>query len=190
MECNQPAVLDLRPKEDGEFWYLLLYTKLGKAKYLSQLEVMRLFELVLRRNSLPISYTEGFNPRPKMMAGMALPVGVESEGEYLAVALYGNNHGERLKGLEVYEGLRIVNVVSITKERPMIQQEEMVFYLKPLSGAKLRPLNGEGFVLQEKNSEYELIIKGRELGLMKVLREILNHPSPLETLAFIKKSSP
>ena len=47
----------------------------------------RIWERALRRTNLPVAYSEGFTPRPKLSFGLALSTGHESEGEYLDVDL-------------------------------------------------------------------------------------------------------
>ncbi|HPU58971.1 MAG TPA: TIGR03936 family radical SAM-associated protein, partial [Candidatus Avimonas sp.] len=54
----------------------------GEAKYVSHLELIRVFERAVRRAGLPIAYTLGFNPHPRMVFGLPLAVGVTSEAEY------------------------------------------------------------------------------------------------------------
>ena len=49
--------------------------------YLSQLDIFRLFMRALRRCNLPISYTEGFNPHPKISFVKALKLGIPGEIE-------------------------------------------------------------------------------------------------------------
>lgn len=63
------------------------YSKLGKIRFTSHRDVARVWERSLRRAELPIAYTEGFSPRPKLSFGLALSTGYESLGEYLDVAL-------------------------------------------------------------------------------------------------------
>jgi radical SAM-linked protein len=46
-----------------------------------------MWERALRKARLPVAYTEGFSPRPKLSFGLALPTGCESLAEYLDVAL-------------------------------------------------------------------------------------------------------
>jgi radical SAM-linked protein len=53
-----------------------------EVKYISHLDLMKAFERALRRSKLPIAYSEGFNPHPKMVFGLPLSVGVTSEAEY------------------------------------------------------------------------------------------------------------
>jgi radical SAM-linked protein len=63
------------------------FSKLGKIRFTSHRDVARIFERALRKASLPVAYTEGFSPRPKLSFGLALPTGHESLGEYLDVDL-------------------------------------------------------------------------------------------------------
>jgi radical SAM-linked protein len=63
------------------------FSKLGKIRFTSHRDVARIWERSLRRASIPIAYTEGFSPRPKLSFGLALSTGYESLGEYLDVFL-------------------------------------------------------------------------------------------------------
>ena len=61
----------------------LSYAKEGPAKYLSGLEIQSLWGRVFRRAGLPLAYSQGFNPSPKLSLSPALAVGAESEVEFL-----------------------------------------------------------------------------------------------------------
>jgi radical SAM-linked protein len=61
------------------------FTKLGKVRWTSHRDVARMWERALRRVGLPVAYSEGFSPRPKISFGLALPTGHESVAEYLDV---------------------------------------------------------------------------------------------------------
>ena len=63
------------------------YTKLGKIRFISHRDGARLWERALRKVALPVSYTEGFTPRPKLSFGFALPTGAESVAEYIDIEL-------------------------------------------------------------------------------------------------------
>ena len=52
-----------------------------------------MWERALRRARLPLAYTEGFSPRPRLSFGLALPTGCESEAEYLDVVLDADRAG-------------------------------------------------------------------------------------------------
>jgi radical SAM-linked protein len=63
------------------------FAKMGRVRWTSHRDVARMWERALRRARLPVAYTEGFSPRPKLSFGLALPTGCESTAEYLDVAL-------------------------------------------------------------------------------------------------------
>ncbi|MDR3042872.1 MAG: TIGR03960 family B12-binding radical SAM protein [Desulfovibrio sp.] len=67
--------------------YRIWYTKEDMAVFLSQLELQSLFERALRRAGLPPAFSRGFHPLPLLSFGRALPVGVASRAEWLAVYL-------------------------------------------------------------------------------------------------------
>jgi radical SAM-linked protein len=63
------------------------FSKIGRVRWTSHRDVARMWERALRRARVPMAYTEGFSPRPKLSFGLALPTGCESNAEYLDVAL-------------------------------------------------------------------------------------------------------
>lgn len=63
------------------------FTKLGYLKYLSHLDLVRLFTRSFSRSNVPIKYSEGFNPHPRFSIGNPLSLGIESESEYMDVEL-------------------------------------------------------------------------------------------------------
>ena len=66
---------------------LVRYAKRGKMRFASQLDVARSFERGVRRAALPIAYSSGFTPHPKISYAGGVPTGVASEAEYLSLAL-------------------------------------------------------------------------------------------------------
>jgi radical SAM-linked protein len=65
----------------------ITFGKFDALVYTSNLDVAKLWERVLRRANLPILYSEGFNPRPRLALATALPLGISSECEILDVSL-------------------------------------------------------------------------------------------------------
>lgn len=65
----------------------IAYTKKEDAKFIAHLDLTRVFERAIRRAGIKMSYTEGFNPRPKISFGFALAVGTEGEREYVDIEL-------------------------------------------------------------------------------------------------------
>lgn len=56
-------------------------------KYISHLDILRLFERALRRSKLPVAYTQGFNPKQKLVFGLPMSVGLTSDAEYADIEL-------------------------------------------------------------------------------------------------------
>ncbi len=66
-----------------------LFSKTGNAVYLSHLDLMRLFQRAFQRAGLPLTHTQGFNPRPSVSIALPLSVGIESRCELLDFQLEG-----------------------------------------------------------------------------------------------------
>ncbi|MFU8841025.1 MAG: TIGR03936 family radical SAM-associated protein [Nitriliruptoraceae bacterium] len=62
--------------------YRIRWTKVGRTRFVSARDLTSVWERALRRADLPIAYSEGFTPHPKVSFPDALPVGVASTGEY------------------------------------------------------------------------------------------------------------
>ncbi len=61
------------------------YAKLGKVRWTSHRDTARMWERAFRKVGLPLAYTGGFSPRPRISFGLALPTGYESLAEFLDV---------------------------------------------------------------------------------------------------------
>ena len=105
------------------------FSKLGKIRFTSHRDVARIWERALRRARLPVAYSEGFNPRPRLSFGLALSTGHESDAEYIDIEL----DPERVETLDVESlpallsaqlpvGLTATAVVVIDRRMPSLQQ--------------------------------------------------------------------
>ena len=63
------------------------FRKAGRLQYISHLDLQRSMSRIIARAGLPVWYTKGFNPHPKLVFGVPLPVGVESDCELLDLRL-------------------------------------------------------------------------------------------------------
>ena len=63
------------------------FKKLGRLQYISHLDLVRTMNKIIVRAHLPLWYTEGFNPKPKMVFAAPLSIGTESKAEYMDVRL-------------------------------------------------------------------------------------------------------
>lgn len=62
-------------------------SKTGMARFFSHLDTQRTIERTFRRAGLPVAYSQGFNPHPKISFASALATGTSSEGEFIDVEL-------------------------------------------------------------------------------------------------------
>lgn len=101
------------------------FSKNGKVRFVSHRDVARIFERALRKLRLPVAYSEGFSPRPKLSFGLALSVAHESDAEYLDVEL---NELPSLEGLSqaltaaLPGGLDVVGVAALDQGTASLQQ--------------------------------------------------------------------
>lgn len=68
----------------------LLFEKTGNAIWISHLDLMRLFQRAFKRAGLPLTHTQGYNPRPSVSIALPLSVGIESSCELLDFDLDGD----------------------------------------------------------------------------------------------------
>ena len=66
-----------------------LFEKTGNAVWISHLDLMRVFQRAFKRANLPLTHTQGFNPRPSVSIALPLSVGVDSKCELLDFDLDG-----------------------------------------------------------------------------------------------------
>jgi len=86
----------------------LWFTKQGPAKYLSQLELQSVLERTFRRANLPVTFSRGYQPKPLVSFGRALPVGISSTCEWCDLYLR-----SRLSGSEIIERLNTMSIQGI-----------------------------------------------------------------------------
>ncbi len=105
----------------------LRFAKNGKIRFVGHRDVARIFERALRMAELPVAYSEGFSPRPKVAFGLALSVGYASDNEYLDVVLAErvelDSAADRL-AIALPEGLTLIDVGEM--ERPFVSLMEAV----------------------------------------------------------------
>ncbi|MGG8409228.1 TIGR03936 family radical SAM-associated protein [Streptomyces sp. 12297] len=93
----------------------LRYTKRGRLRFTSHRDFQRAFERALRRAEVPMAYSAGFTPHPKVSYANAAPTGTGSEAEYLEIALTATRDPEQLRKLldeSMPDGLDIIDAVE------------------------------------------------------------------------------
>ncbi|MFN8076076.1 MAG: TIGR03936 family radical SAM-associated protein [Kineosporiaceae bacterium] len=101
----EPAVQKLR----------LRYAKRGRLRFSSHRDFQRAFERALRRAGVPMAYSAGFNPHPKISYANAAATGAASEAEYVEISLTRRCDPERMRVLldeALPPGLDVLEVVE------------------------------------------------------------------------------
>ena len=96
--------------------FRMCYNKIGYGRYISHLDLIRVFERTCRRAKIPVLYSEGFNPHPKFSFAPPLTLGFSSESEYMDMEIENNFNGD-LKTLfneHLPEGIIISEIKEIS----------------------------------------------------------------------------
>jgi radical SAM-linked protein len=122
----------------------LRFEKRDALRFISHHDLMRVFELALRRSGLKVAHTQGFNPHPKVSFALALPLGVESLDEIVDIDI--SHEGEppppqvvvETLGAQMPPGLKLLEA-AIATGRPRVIAAEYECEL-PLDQTELHAL--------------------------------------------------
>src|SRR5215813_1313500 len=93
------------------------YAKRGPLRFTSHRDFARAFERAVRRAGVPVAYSQGFSPHPKISYASAAPTGVASEAEYLEIGLQAEVDPGQVRAaldLALSPGLDVLEVVTAT----------------------------------------------------------------------------
>ena len=94
------------------------YAKRGKMRFASHRDVARVFERGVRRAGLPIAYSAGFTPHPRISYAGGTPTGVASEAEYLSLALTSRQAAAQVRerlNATLPDGIDVIDVMDDTE---------------------------------------------------------------------------
>jgi len=95
-------------------------------RFISHLDILRLMGRAVRRAQLPIAYSQGFSPTPKLAFASSLPVGVTSEAEYVDLQLTTSLGGESVQeclNAVLPEGFRILASAGLPENYPPLMSQ-------------------------------------------------------------------
>ena len=104
----------------------ITFAKGQELKYISHLDLMRLWERALRRARVPLAYSHGFNPRPRIAIAAALPVGYTSRGEVMDIVLerrISPLNFARSLATHLPSGLELLSVEEVYPKLPSLQSQ-------------------------------------------------------------------
>jgi radical SAM family uncharacterized protein/radical SAM-linked protein len=148
------------------FKYRLTYTKTGRAAFLGHLELKRLLERAFRRAELPLRYSSGFSPEPRISYSSPVPLGVESTAELLDLDLVESVEAAELierANAQLPEGVVIYNARLISPKAPSITASvaKIKWRLDPAS-------SGRSFAGTELKQRIAEFLNSREIPFTKV----------------------
>jgi radical SAM-linked protein len=123
----------------------ITFAKQNALRYTGHLDLHRIWERAARRAALPLAYSQGFHPQPKISLASALPLGFSSICEVLDMRLA---EDIPLEGLQeriqaaVPTALKILDIQSVDEKLPALQTlvvkaEYEVIFTEPVEGARL-----------------------------------------------------
>ena len=102
------------------------FAKTGSMALLSHLDLVRMLERALRRSGLPISFTGGFHPLPRLQMALALPLGAEAHGEWMDMEfsepLDSGTFQQTLQPL-IPQEIRLLQVSDVPVSGPSLSQQ-------------------------------------------------------------------
>lgn len=154
--------------------YRAKITKKGYLKFLSHLDWQNTLVKALFRSELPVVFTEGFNPIPKISLGAALPIFIESETEFIDFELRGTYATEDIKDIlnnSLDKNAQIINIYEIDKSTASLDittqwaKYEIVPLEKSISNFEVL-----GYIKDKLTSEDEIFLKKKtKKGIDKLI---------------------
>jgi len=112
----------------------VFYSKQGQAKYFGHLELANIFLRALRRSGIPVKYSEGFHPMPRISFDDPLPIGMESLSEFLYLTVPGSVKPEIITALlssRLPEGLSVYDCrADVSREKNKLNSVIYVVTIK------------------------------------------------------------
>jgi radical SAM-linked protein len=122
----------------------LRYTKRGRLRFTSHRDIARVFERALRRAQVPMAYSAGFSPHPKVSWVGAAATGVASEAEYVEISLAEHRDPELLRqalDAALPDGIDLVEVVQALPATSLPDRVEASSWVVRLPGVASEDLS-------------------------------------------------
>lgn len=111
--------------------YRMKFEKHDEVKYIGHLDTMRTFTRCIKRTSLPIKFSKGFNPRVQLSFALPLGVGITSDLEYVDLELESEVNEIDLKkelNTTLPDGFKIVSVQKIENSKSLMSLVKEAIY--------------------------------------------------------------
>ena len=104
----------------------ITFSRGEEVKYLSHLDLMRLWERALRRAGIPLAYSQGFSPHPRISIAAPLPIGVTGDAELMDIMLQRKvspYYFTKVIGEQLPTGVGVVGVAQVALPLPSLQSQ-------------------------------------------------------------------
>jgi len=160
--------------QDSTHKYRLQLQKTGSLKFISHLDWQKMLYRAVRKAEIKVSFTQGFNPSPKISIGMALPLFVESFDEYLDIELIEEmQENVLLEKLNQFlpENSKASRIVKISKEEKAIDTRInwAKYSADPIDLEAIRKIDLKYIVNDILSKKNILIEKEKRKGLKKLI---------------------
>lgn len=147
----------------------ITFTKQNALRYIGHLDLHQLWERAIRRADLPLAYSQGFHPQPKISLAAALPLGFSSRGEVLDMRLKENMSVEDISkrlsdNLPV--DIKITNIEEVEENLPALQTQVLsasynVQLTEPVERSELMRrveslMMSESIIRERRGKQYDL----------------------------------
>ena len=178
----------------------ILFEKKGDAVWISHLDLMRLFQRAFKRAGLPLTHTQGFNPRPSVSIALPLSVGVESSCELLDFDLDGDKVANRIVRGKLNDylvpGIRVIKVYDNMQKIKHLALLDTVVTLEYDTGVpenaaeKIRCLFAQEAVCVEKKAKSGDIVDQNIIPMIKSLEVTEADAHTLQLKARVRCQNP
>src|SRR5689334_5731673 len=175
----------------------ITFIKQGALRYTGHLDLHKLWERALRRAELPLAYSQGFHPQPKMNMAAALPLGFSSRCEVMDMKLEQDIPLETLPtrlNSTLPSGLQVIDVQKVDDRAPALQTQVLsaeyeVTLTEAVDGSELKRkivsvIESESILRERRGKPYDLrpliedltltpappSLEGREAGVKVFMR--------------------
>ncbi len=156
----------------------LSFSKGGAARYIGHLDLARVLERAFNRVKLPIAYTQGFNPHPRMQMATALPLGTISEHEIADIWMTTAMEPEEARQLimsKMAPGIEVYRVEEVPLKGKSLQARTVSseYKVELLDEVDAAVLNGRITALLDSDSHMRMRARGKKRKMYD-LRPLIN----------------
>ena len=134
----------------------ITFSKTGALRYIGHLDLHALWERATRRAALPLAYTQGFHPQPKIYLASALPLGFSSRCEVVDLRFTQDVNIENMPGIlqaVMPTGIRILKAEAVDEQAPALQTQVIAAEYEATITALPEPSGLPGKSLMQRSEE-------------------------------------